>query len=801
MRVSTVRARWSLVSLSCALVALSLPFTALSAGASQPRVVVAGVTPLSSTDVVVNKVITTSFDVALRGTNQASLSAFIASLSNTASPNYHHYLTPAQYASRFGATSSTLSAVRSYLKSNGLSVGALSKGRNILKVSGTTTQIARAMDAPIETVRLSGGALVARLTSPATLPASLAKDVVSVAGLSSVLPETANIEQGNVATAPQTCTSAGSSTGTTPNALGGYTVQQQAQLYGLGNDWAIGDLGVGQTIGIYELTNYDPSDVATYMSCYGLTPNILAPINVDGGPTASDNAASGLEEATLDIEESVALAPGATFEIYQGTNAGSGPTDIYSQIASDNTATIVTTSWGNCEADSDGSAQAEQLIFQEMATQGQTVISAAGDEGSSDCVTQSNPSAAEAALAVDDPSSQPYVTGVGGLTVSDTDPLVETVWNDGCTQTDCGSGGGGLSTLWSQPAWQAGSGITTTAATGGRRMVPDLSVMADPSTGFIEYYTGSTTGTCRKGCVGWSSIGGTSIGAPLVSALVAVAAQACNPPSGRLGFINPTLYAMPSSDYVDVTTGSNDLFGVGEYSAGPGYDMASGLGSPNGAGFLAGLCPAAFSSSRSTFATSSSSAQALSTGPLVSAVLCDVNGNPILNASVGVSAQASAGVLTIDGATTSQRGTGSASSSVTTSATGAISFNVSSSVAQSVAVTLTYEGQTIYSTTLTFDAAAAAITAPGAPTITRLTAIVGGFTIVLKAPTKTGGEKISSYQYSLNGGKTWITIGAGALSANVTKLTKNKTYTVIARAINATGASTASAAKKVVTRS
>ncbi|HVB51294.1 MAG TPA: S53 family peptidase [Acidimicrobiales bacterium] len=796
MRDCTTRSRWGLIALSTALLSLALPVTTLSASASEPRVVVAGVTPIPNKDVVVNKVITASFDVALTVRHQAKLSAYIASLSNTASPNYHHYLTPAQYAGRYGASASSVNAVRSYLQSSGLQVGALSKGHNILHVSGTTTRIARAMDAPIQTVRQSDGALVARLKSSATFPSSLAKDVVSVAGLSSVQPETTNLEHTNVVATPTSCAAASGSGG-------GYTVQQQATLYGLTAPWAAGDTGVGQTVAIYELATYDPSDVNTFFSCYGLAPSYTS-INVDGGPTTSDNAtppggSAPTDEATLDLEEVAALAPGATFEVYQGTNSGSGPTDLYSRIASDNTASIVSTSWGNCEAASGGSAQAEQVIFQEMATQGQTVLSAAGDSGSADC--QGGGTTSAPALAVDDPASQPYVTGVGGLTVTSINPLVETVWNENCTQSSCGASGGGVSSLWSQPAWQKSPSITTTAATGGMRMVPDLTVMGDPGTGFIQYFTGST-GTCQSNCSqGWSNIGGTSIGAPLVSSLVAVAAQACDVPGGRLGFINPTLYAMPASDFNDVTTGTNDLYGLGEYSAGPGYDMASGLGSPNGAAFLAGLCPIKFSAANSTFASLSNSPQASTVGPTLSAVLRDVNGNPVANAVVAVTATASSGLLRIDGVVSSQNGDGNATLPVTSDASGALSFNVSSSVAQDVQVSITYEGQSIYTTTLSFKAAPLTATKPGPPTITKLTPLVGGFTLALKAPTNTGGDKISHYQYSLTRGKTWITVARGALATSVTKLAKHKSYTVIARAINAIGASIASAAKKVVTRS
>jgi subtilase family serine protease len=774
----------------------------LAAGASDARVVVAGLTPLATNDVVVNRSITTSFDLALTQTHQRALTAFIASLSNTASANYHHYLTPSEYASSYGATPATVRDVTNYLKAYGLKVDALSKGRNILRVTGASTNIAHAFAAPVETIRLSDGSLHAHFASAASLPEAIAKDVTAVAGLSTVQPETTDLSTTNASTPhastpPTTCSSAGSSSGTTPNSVGGYTVQQQAQLYGLSTAWTAGDTGVGQTIGVYELANYDSGDVSTFFSCYGLSPSITQ-INVDGGPVTADNANNAPDEATLDVEEAAALAPGAAIEVYQGTQTANGPTDIYSQMASDNTATIITTSWGICEAQTAGAALAEQTIFEEMAAQGQTIVAAAGDSGSSDC--EGTPQPAKA-LAVDDPASQPYVTGVGGLTVSNISPLSQTVWNDNCTSQGCGAGGGGVSTLWSRPSWQVGPGINT--ATSTRRMVPDLSVMADPSTGFIQYFTGTDTGLCNHTCSGgWGGIGGTSIGAPLVSALVAVAAQACTTTTGgRLGFINPSLYAMSSTGFTDVTSGNNDLFGVGGYTADVGYDMASGLGSPNGTAFLAGLCPPAVSTVKSSFALSTTTAKALTPGPTVTATLRDANGTPVANASLKVTATATGGYLSINNVEDRSNGLGSATSSVTSNATGVATFSVGSTVAQSVTVNVSYAGQTIYSTTLTFSAATVTPKSkPGPPTITKLAPLIGGFALSLKAPVQNGSSAITSYQYSINGGQSWISLGRGRTSINVERLTKGKLYGVIARALNAIGASKSSALRRVVTR-
>jgi subtilase family serine protease len=787
------------LALSAALVGLALPVAALPANASVSRVLVAGLAPTPTRDVVVDTSITTSFDLALAGTHRAALTSFIASLSDTASPNYHHFLTPSQYAARFGATSASVKRIEDYFTSYGFHVGALSAGHNILHVTGTTSELARAFDAPVETVRLSDGSLDAHFTTDATLPTTLARDVTAVAGLDSVVPESTNLEMTHASeravTLPTTCPAAGNSTGTIPNSVGGYTVQQQAALYGFSGAWAAGDTGVGQTIGVYELATFDASDVQTFFSCYGLSPSVTQ-INVDGGPTASDNADNAPDEATLDVEETAALAPGTAIEVYQGTNNNSGPTDTYSQMASRDTATIITTSWGICEAQTDGAAQAEQTIFQEMAAQGQSVVAAAGDDGSSDCEDTSDPTTTPA---VDDPASQPYVTGVGGLTVSDIDPLTESVWNDNCTQSDCGASGGGESSLWSRPSWQIAPGINPSTET--MRMVPDLSVMGDPATGFIQYYTGTGTGFCRHTCSGgWGGIGGTSIGAPLVSDLIAVAAQACGVP--RLGFVNPSLYAMALTGFVNVTSGNNDLYNVGEYSAGPGYNLAAGLGSPDGAAFIAGLCPPAFSAAQSSFATSATVGTALGAGPSITATLRNASGGPIANASVELTVAAPGGNLSIDGVQNSAA-TGTDSTTSISNAEGVVSFDVESTIPQDVLVSITYEGQTIYSTLLTFKAAGSAkvSTRPDAPTISTLAPLVDGFHLIVVPPPSNGGSAITEYQYSLDGGAHWVAMPRGVRSVDVTRLIEDHAYSVIVRAINLDGPSAPSAAKRVVTRS
>ena len=247
---------------------------------------------------------------------------------------------------------------------------------------------------------------------------------------------------------------------------------------------------MGQTIAVYELATYDASDVATYTNCYALAPSITS-VNVDGGPNSGDNANNAPDEATLDVEEAAALAPGAHLEVYQGTQAGSGPTDIYSEIASQNTATIVTTSWGICEAQTDGAAQVEQAIFEEMAAQGQTVVAAAGDDGSSDCEG--------ARAAQHDPRRRrPRVAALrhrrGRAEAPTSTPHRERL--ERRVHADRTAARAGAASRHVDPSDLAGRARHRDERR-PMRIVPDLSVMADPSTGFIQYYTRNQSGCCQ----------------------------------------------------------------------------------------------------------------------------------------------------------------------------------------------------------------------------------------------------------------------------------------------------------------
>jgi hypothetical protein len=187
---------------------------------------------------------------------------------------------------------------------------------------------------------------------------------------------------------------------------------------------------------------------------------------------------------------------------------------------------------------------------------------------------------------------------------------------------------------------------------------------------------------------------------------------------------------------------------------------------------------------------------------VLNAQLRDVNNNAIANAPVLVTASGGTGTVTFDEVPTSETGNGSASYDVTSNATGDVAVDINSSSAGPLTVTITYAGATVYTTTLNFSSTVSSVTKkrPGAPTIAKLSALVAGFKLTLKAPASTGGSPVTRYEYSTNNGAKWTALLTRATSVSVTKLVKTKTYKVVARALNAVGAGPASKPVTVTTR-
>lgn len=610
---------------------------------------------------------TSTFDVSLTPTDAAGLARFVSAVTTPGTAQYRHYLTESQYVARYAPAWSTVDAVESYFRGAGLTVSYDRASPLLLHVRGPSTDVARAFATTLRAARVDS-AVSTEFAGAATLPTSVAGAVTAIDGLTSLTPplepSLARVRHAGAhaaarITEPGTCGAAVSLQ--SGAGFGSYLPDQQAAAYGIANEWAQGINGAGQSIAVFELANYVAADVHTYFHCFGLSPTITN-VNVDGGPTGTDDSGgtSGPEgEADLDVEEAGVLAPGASLIVYQGTqNVDTGILDTYQAIATADKASVVTTSWGGCEVEETSTSDmtAENAVFEQMAAQGQSVFAAAGDAGSSDCWTGGS---SDRQLAVDDPASQPLVTGVGGLTVTSVSPLRESVWDEPNTA----GGGGGDSRVWPQPTWQTGDDVPTT----NTRMVPDLSVMADPDTGFIDFVGDN-----------WGTIGGTSIGAPILAAVTATADQACGV---RVGDINPTIYEMAAdgTGFDDVKSGTNALFAStrGDYDAGVGYDRASGLGSPDPATFIPGLCTTIASATTSTVAVDPTTSADVATGARVTVTVREADDDVVPNATVTVTGLETGGTVKVTPIGVTTNASGQQSFDVDATAPGAVTLSVS----------------------------------------------------------------------------------------------------------------------------
>jgi pro-kumamolisin-like protein/PASTA domain-containing protein/IPT/TIG domain-containing protein/List-Bact-rpt repeat protein len=591
--------------------------------------------------------------VVLQPRDESALTRFIAQVTDKRSPLFHQYLTPHQFAAKFGPTPSSIAAVEAQLQTSGLTVTSVARDGLVVRFRAPANRVETAFRTGLQRYRLANGEIGQARTATVRIPATIAKYVTSVIGLdTTVRAHPAGILRapkskiGTYASAraasfshpagsPNACADASD----TAQEFGGLTDDQIANAYGAFGLYGAGDTGVGQHIAIFELEPFALSDLQTFDTCYfgataaGQMLNRVHVHNVDGGP----GIGSGSAEAILDIQDVSAFAPGASIDVYQAANSTFGSFDEYLQIVNDNVDKIITTSWGNCEQalqqGAPGIQQAENLVFQQAAAQGQTVFSAAGDTGSDTCNAFRTLSPVSPILSVDDPSAQPYVVATGGTTMDNaTQPASEHVWNDGAAW---GGAGGGISESWAMPSWQLDSlvpgihnpGVVSQANAfeaadlgkpgykfcasesnagafeGGCRQLPDVSADADEFTGGVTIYIGVFGG--------WFTIGGTSSAAPMWAAILAdinASAPCKSHPTtatNGVGFAAPLLYSVASNptayaaSFNDIKTGNNDVYGVADpplFSATTGYDMASGLGTPQltqpggGAGLAAYLC-------------------------------------------------------------------------------------------------------------------------------------------------------------------------------------------------------------------
>jgi hypothetical protein len=531
--------------------------------------------------------------VALRPRDPAALAAYAQAVSTPGSSAYHHYLSVAQFAQRFAPSGAQVARVRAALQAQGLHTGALGANGLSLGIIASAGTMSTAFATSFERYQVPGGRTAFANTEAPALSASVSGLVEGIVGLDTLqVPRPAGL-----AKAPRARPHAGAAAGqdtiapgegqpcTAGASSGGYTAGQISSAYGLSDLYAAGDGGSGTTVAVFELEPYSASDIATYQACYG-TSTPITNITVDGGP----GTGAGQGEAALDIEDLIGLVPNTSILVYEGKNTGGSAYDTYQAIITQNRAKVVSTSWGLCEPQEGSSAAgAENDLFLEAATQGQTIFAASGDHGVKDCVSGTH----STSVAVDDPASQPYVTGVGGTSLTAVGPPpTETVWNSTWNTgsgTASGAGGGGVSSFWGLPTYQSGFAIAQSSVTcivprgTSCREVPDVSADSDINTGYSIFYNRH-----------WSIFAGTSAAAPTWAALAALADASVACSGKTVGFANPALYQAARTSYAtyfnDVTSGNNSFGGLSGFSAAGGYDMASGLGSPKGGAVAAAMC-------------------------------------------------------------------------------------------------------------------------------------------------------------------------------------------------------------------
>jgi subtilase family serine protease len=502
---------------------------------------------------------TIAISLVLRGQAPDQLDTTLAALNNPSSPGYHHYLTPQEFAARFGASASTLAAAGHTLTAAGLTVTGRSANGLLLDARGPVGTIESLFGVQLIDYRAADGTLFYQAVATARLPAGLASLATGVLGLDSRHAlHSATLRQ-------RPASSFG---------FDGYTPADLRRLYDVNPLVQAGAGGAGQTIALAEIDTFRQSDVDAYDQRFGITAPPVEKVNVNGGTTELG------PESIMDIEVIHAIAPQTRIIAYQTSPRLDDTAQMFAQLVGERRAQIVSISLGVCEIGIDPSIRDAYLSsldssFKQAAAQGMSVLVASGDAGAYTCQDDN--------LAVSSPADSPYVTAVGGtalFTDSDGGYAYEAGWE---SPLEGAGSGGGLSEVYARPDWQTGKGVNNQYSN-GMRQIPDVAADADALTGYQIYDSG--TSPCN-GDRCWQVYAGTSAAAPLWAGLVALANQMRaaqqKPP---LGLLNPALYQFGdgkagASPFRDVTVGGN-LF----YPAAAGWDFSTGWGTPDASALI-----------------------------------------------------------------------------------------------------------------------------------------------------------------------------------------------------------------------
>ncbi|MGA2241550.1 MAG: protease pro-enzyme activation domain-containing protein [Verrucomicrobiota bacterium] len=566
IRFLTAGRPWVGKLVAAACVAVSLPFTTPARAATQMLsghvpAAVARLQPVEN--LAGSQRLNLAIGLPLR--NREALTNLLQQIYDPASTNYHHYLTPEQFTKMFGPTEQDYQAVVAFAKANGFTVTGRHPNRMLLDVNGAATDVEKAFQVRMKVYQhpTENRTFYAPDVEP-SVPAGL--PILDISGLNNYgrpYPKY-KLKPANLAT------------NATPNVGSG-----PGGNY-MGNDFRkayapdVKFTGAGQTIALVQFDGYLASDIIAYETMAGLPNVTLQTIQFDefdGQPTGN----GGEVEVSLDIEMVISMAPGLSkVYVYEGNPDPNffNPNNVLNSIANDNAASQISCSWGW----TGGPDATTSQHFQQMAAQGQSFFNASGD---SDAFLPGQ---------VDDPgypgspSSSPYITQVGGTTLTTSGPggswVSETVWNWG---GGIGSSGG-ISSFYQIPIWQRGINMSVNGGSTTFRNIPDVAMTAD------------NVFVIADGGIRYRGMGGTSCASPLWAGFMAlVNQQAATLGLPPVGFINPAIYAIGkrrnyTSDFHDTIVGNNTWSGSPtEFYAVSGYDLCTGWGTPNGQNLIDAL--------------------------------------------------------------------------------------------------------------------------------------------------------------------------------------------------------------------
>lgn len=574
-----------------------------------------------------------SLHFSMTSAQQADLTQLLAAQLAPGSPSYHQWLTPEQAAAQFGLSTTDVAKVSSWLTSQGFTVTGLARTGTFISFTGTVAQAQQAFATTMHSLSYRGEQHISNVTDPA-LPSAISSVVSDIRGLNDfkLKPRSRSRNAANDSAQPSFTLPVDGTPTHYLSPADFYTIYDVAPLT------TAGITGAGITIAIMGQSDIVLADVAAFRSAAGLPANVpkvvLVPGSADPGVTAGS-----VDEAHIDVEWAGAAAPGASI-LYVNS------TDVFSSLAytiDNKLANIVSISFGNCEtAWGTAALSSNNQLFQLANAMGITITAASGDDGATDC-DDSGP--ATEGLSVDFPGSSPYVVSAGGTMFSGDVSSASTYWsstngsNGGSAlgyipeqpwnETNAaqgldagGAGGGGVSSFFSKPAWQTGTGVPDDSS----RDVPDVSLNAAANhDGYMVCTSGSTDANgaaelpCTSGFLtsnGQPNVfGGTSFVAPSFAGILALVEQKLgSAASNGLGNVGPVLYGLANTAnvYHDITTGNNSVIceqgtlncpGANSpigYNAGVGYDQASGLGSIDIANMVNGWSSAVPTSSIGT---------------------------------------------------------------------------------------------------------------------------------------------------------------------------------------------------------